>query len=220
MKNHQKRNIPVTAQSNQIQRSTAIKDDKSEVLTAKISIPVSKPVDIYDGVDDLKIVEIKCGKTILNGIVDTGVQISVVREDLVADMPYEGEGIIVFISEGISVLGKSETTPLSIFEMKINDNLHGDAPVTFVVSRRLTNYLLVSFSAYTVLKENIVLHGSSYFLETSNPELKVLNNNISGDSDYKGILLNITSTVLSVSKKNFLQNAKNDLSIEDTDLEF
>ncbi|GFU35261.1 CCHC-type domain-containing protein, partial [Nephila pilipes] len=59
MKNLQTRNIPVTTQSNLVQKSTTEKDDKSEVLTAKISIPVSKPVDIYDGEDDLKIVEIK-----------------------------------------------------------------------------------------------------------------------------------------------------------------
>ncbi|GFT88932.1 retrotransposable element Tf2 protein type 1 [Nephila pilipes] len=48
MRNLQTRNIPVTAQSYLIQKSTTIKEDKSEVLTAKISIPVSKPVDIYE----------------------------------------------------------------------------------------------------------------------------------------------------------------------------
>ncbi|GFS95563.1 retrovirus-related Pol polyprotein from transposon opus [Nephila pilipes] len=121
MKNLQTRNIPVTAQSNLIQKSTAIKDDKSEVLTAKNSIPVSKPVDIYDGVDDLKIVEIKYGRTTLNGIVDT--------------------------------------------------------------------------------------------------ELKVPNNEISRDSDDKGLFPKITSTVLAVSKKDSLQNEKNDHVVEETDLE-
>ncbi|GFS78025.1 retrovirus-related Pol polyprotein from transposon opus [Nephila pilipes] len=116
------RNIPVTARSNLIRKSTTIQDDKSDVLTAKISLLVSKPVDIYDCVDDLKIVEVKCGKTTTNGIVDAGVPISVVREDLAADMVYEGEGKI----EINSTFGESETTLLIIIEMKINDNLLGD----------------------------------------------------------------------------------------------
>lgn len=112
------------------------------MLTAKISIPVSKSLDVYNDVDDLKILKIKCGNVILNGIIDTGAQISVVRDDLVADMPYE-EGRI----EINSAFGESETTPLRIFGMKINDNLHGDIPVTCAVSKRLTNDLLLSFSA-------------------------------------------------------------------------
>ena len=36
---------------------------------------------------DLKFVLVQCGNTVLSGIVDTGPQISVVRERLVIDLP-------------------------------------------------------------------------------------------------------------------------------------
>ncbi|GFT91740.1 retrovirus-related Pol polyprotein from transposon opus [Nephila pilipes] len=107
----------------------------------------------------------------MNGIEDTGIQISVVRADMVANMPYEGESKI----EISPASDERKTTSLEIFEMKINDNLHGDVSVNCAVSRRLSHDLSIRFFVYTVLQKNIELHGSSYFLETSVLELKVLN---------------------------------------------
>ncbi|XP_042905941.2 uncharacterized protein [Parasteatoda tepidariorum] len=164
LKNRQPRNTPTTAQNNLIQSSPLpLEKEKPEVLTAKISIPVSKSVDISGNIDDLKLVRVKCGNVVLNGIVDTGAQISVVREKLVADIPCEGESKI----EISSAFGESEVTPLKIFQMKINDELHGSVPITCAVSKKLVTDLLLSSSAYEILCENIELCHSNLQWNTS-----------------------------------------------------
>ncbi|KFM68825.1 hypothetical protein X975_06062, partial [Stegodyphus mimosarum] len=115
-KNRLPKNTPATAQGNLIQTQTALAEkEKLEVLTAKISIPVSKSVDVSSNIDDLKLVKVKCGDVVLNGIVDTGAQISVVRENLVDGIPCEDESKI----EISSAFGENEITPLKIFQMKI-----------------------------------------------------------------------------------------------------
>ncbi|GIX89435.1 retrovirus-related Pol polyprotein from transposon opus [Caerostris extrusa] len=91
MKNSQSKNTPVISQSNLAQASITTDDSEPEVLISRISIPASKFVDTQFKVAHLKITQVKCGNVVLNGVIDTGTQISIVRENLVADTPYDGE---------------------------------------------------------------------------------------------------------------------------------
>ncbi|GFR03746.1 hypothetical protein TNCT_424841 [Trichonephila clavata] len=69
-----------------------------EVVTARVSIPVSVPINTRNGIDDLQLVDIKCGQTSIKAVIDTGAQISVLREDLIGKDCGEGEGTIQIIS--------------------------------------------------------------------------------------------------------------------------
>ncbi|GFX63855.1 transposon Ty3-I Gag-Pol polyprotein [Trichonephila clavipes] len=41
------------------------------------------PINTRNGIDDLQLVDIKCGQTSIKAVIDTGAQISVLREDLI-----------------------------------------------------------------------------------------------------------------------------------------
>ncbi|GFU17329.1 hypothetical protein TNCV_591381 [Trichonephila clavipes] len=68
-------------------------------------------------IDRLKTLKVKCLDVVLDGTVDSGAQISVVRADLVKDMESIGEGKIKLIS----AFEDSEVAPLRTFSIRIDD---------------------------------------------------------------------------------------------------
>ncbi|GBN80227.1 hypothetical protein AVEN_195408-1 [Araneus ventricosus] len=139
-----------TALGNVITTAEPKKEDASTVLTAKINVAV----EVAANVMELETVQVKLGPRTMIGIIDSGAQISVIREDFTSGIKYEGEGYI----EISSAFGEKETTPLRIFEMNIDDGVHGPVPVTCAVSKKLVSDLLLSTAAYEALKENIHMH--------------------------------------------------------------
>ncbi|GBM20367.1 hypothetical protein AVEN_222081-1 [Araneus ventricosus] len=139
-----------TALGNVITTTEPKKEDASTVLTAKINVPV----EVAANVMELETVKVKLGPRTMTGIIDSGAQISVIREDFTSGIKYEGEGYI----EISSAFGERETTPLRIFEMNIDDGVHGPVPVTCAVSKKLVSDLLLSTAAFEALKENIQMH--------------------------------------------------------------
>ncbi|GFY42490.1 retrovirus-related Pol polyprotein from transposon opus [Trichonephila inaurata madagascariensis] len=96
-------------------------ESTKEVVTDKVSIPVSVPINARNGIDDLQLVDIKCGQTSIKAVIDTGAQISVLREDLIDKGCGEGEGTIQIIS----AFGEKEIATLKLFNLKIDDGKHG-----------------------------------------------------------------------------------------------
>ncbi|GBN37248.1 Gypsy retrotransposon integrase-like protein 1 [Araneus ventricosus] len=129
-----------TAQGNVITTTEPKREDASTVLTAKINVPVEVAADVME----LETVQVKLGSRTMTGIIDSGAQISVIREDFTSGIKYEGEGYI----EISSAFGERETTPLRIFEMNIDDGVHGPVPVTCAVSKKLFDY-------YDTVKEEL-----------------------------------------------------------------
>ncbi|GFQ72336.1 hypothetical protein TNCT_380521 [Trichonephila clavata] len=73
-KNTRKR-PPRNARSNIITaKGTELKSTK-EVVTARVLIPVSVPINTRNGIDDLQLVHVKCGQTSIKAVIDTGAQI-------------------------------------------------------------------------------------------------------------------------------------------------
>ncbi|GFW09824.1 retrovirus-related Pol polyprotein from transposon opus [Trichonephila clavipes] len=95
---------PVKAQSNIVQAEEDIKN----IVTAKMDTPGSMCNFLAENIDRLKTLKVKCLDVVLDGTVDSGAQISVVRADLVKDIESTGEGKIKLIS----AFGDSETAPL------------------------------------------------------------------------------------------------------------
>ncbi|GBM29920.1 hypothetical protein AVEN_111228-1 [Araneus ventricosus] len=118
-----------TAQGNIIITTKPKKKDASTVLTAKINVPV----EVAANVIELETVQVKLGPRTMTGIIYSGAQISVISEDLTSGIKYEGEGYI----EISSAFGETEATPLRIFEINIDDGVHGPVPVTCAVSKKL-----------------------------------------------------------------------------------
>ncbi|GFW47140.1 retrovirus-related Pol polyprotein from transposon opus [Trichonephila clavipes] len=140
---------PRTARSNIITaKGTEIKFIK-EVVTAIVSIPVSVPINTMNGIDDLQLVDIKCGQTSIKAVIDTGAQISVLREDLIGKGCREGEGTIQIIF-GFS---ESEIAALKLFNLEIDDGKHGSDPIMCGMSKKLVNDMLISATTYEILKE-------------------------------------------------------------------
>ncbi|GBO43029.1 Retrovirus-related Pol polyprotein from transposon 297, partial [Araneus ventricosus] len=129
-----------TAQGNVIITTEPKREDASTVLTAKINVPV----EVAANVMELETVQVKLGPRGMTGIIDSGAQISVIREDFTSGIKYEGEGYI----EISSAFGERETTPLRIFEMNIDDGVHGPVPVTCAVSKKLLD-------CYDTVKEEL-----------------------------------------------------------------
>ncbi|GFQ92541.1 hypothetical protein TNCT_72321, partial [Trichonephila clavata] len=88
---------PRNARSNTITAKGTELESTKEVVTARVSIPVSVPINTRNGIDDLQFVDIKCGQTSIKAVIDTGAQISVLREDLIGKDCGEGEGTIQII---------------------------------------------------------------------------------------------------------------------------
>ncbi|GBL95842.1 hypothetical protein AVEN_227096-1 [Araneus ventricosus] len=117
-----------TAQGNVITTTEPKREDASTVLTAKINVPV----EVAANVMELETVQVKLGPRTKTGILDSGAQNSVIREDFTSGIKYEGEGYI----EISLAFGETETTPLRIFEMNIDDGVYGPVPVTCAVSKK------------------------------------------------------------------------------------
>ncbi|GFY38384.1 retrovirus-related Pol polyprotein from transposon opus [Trichonephila inaurata madagascariensis] len=122
-------------------------------MTARIDDPESACNFLAEDIDRLKILRVKCLDVVLDGTVDSGAQISVVRADLVKDIESTGEGKIKLIS----AFGDSEVAPLRTFSIKIDDEWHDAVPITCAVSQKLVNDMLVCQTAYEALLESIQL---------------------------------------------------------------
>ncbi|GFQ79121.1 CCHC-type domain-containing protein [Trichonephila clavata] len=144
---------PRNARSNTITAKGTELESTKEVVTARVSIPVSVPINTRNGIDDLQFVDIKCGQTSIKAVIDTGAQISVLREDLIGKDCGEGEGIIQIIS----AFGEKEIAALKLFNLKIDDGKHGSVPIMCAVSKKLVNDMLISATAYEILLENVQL---------------------------------------------------------------
>ncbi|GFR21105.1 CCHC-type domain-containing protein [Trichonephila clavata] len=144
---------PRNARSNIITAKGTELEFTKEVVTARVSIPVSVPINTRNGIDDLQLVDIKCGQTSIKAVFDTGAQISVLREDLIGKDCGEGEGTIQIIS----AFGEKEIAALKLFNLKIDDGKHGSVPVMCAVSKKLVNDMLISATAYEILLENVQL---------------------------------------------------------------
>ncbi|GFQ68273.1 transposon Ty3-I Gag-Pol polyprotein [Trichonephila clavata] len=128
-------------------------DREFQLEKLRVSIPVSVPINTRNGIDDLQFVDIKCGQTSIKAVIDTGAQISVLREDLIGKDCGEGEGTIQIIS----AFGEKEIAALKLFNLKIDDGKHGSVPIMYAVSKKLVNDMLISATAYEILLENVQL---------------------------------------------------------------
>ncbi|GFW48150.1 retrovirus-related Pol polyprotein from transposon 297 [Trichonephila clavipes] len=144
---------PHNARSNIITAKGTELEKTKEVVTARVSIPVSVPINTRNGIDDLQLVDIKCGQTSIKAVIDTGAQISVLREDLIDKGCGEGEGTIQIIS----AFGEKEIAALKLFNLKIDDGKHGSVPIMCAVSKKLVNDMLISATAYEILLGNVQL---------------------------------------------------------------
>ncbi|GFQ81909.1 CCHC-type domain-containing protein [Trichonephila clavata] len=144
---------PRNARSNTITAKGTELESTKEVVIARVSIPVSVPINTRNGIDDLQLVDIKCGQTSIKAVIDTGAQISVLREDLIGKDCEEGEGTIQIIS----AFGEKEIAALKLFNLKIDDGKHGSVPIMCAVSKKLVNDMLISSTAYEILLENVQL---------------------------------------------------------------
>ncbi|GFQ63795.1 retrovirus-related Pol polyprotein from transposon opus [Trichonephila clavata] len=140
---------PLKAQSNAVQAE----DTTKNIVTEKIDASESTCNFLAENIDKLKVIKVKCLDVVLDGTVDSGAQISVMRADLVKDIECTGEGKIKLIS----AFGDSEVAPLRTFNIKIDDGWHDAIPITCAVSKKLVNDMLVCQTAYEALLESIQL---------------------------------------------------------------
>ncbi|GFY71433.1 retrovirus-related Pol polyprotein from transposon opus [Trichonephila inaurata madagascariensis] len=102
----------------------------------RVSVPVSVPINTRNGIDDLQLVDIICGQTSIKAVIDTGAQVSVLREDLIGKGCGEGEGTIQIIS----AFGEKEIANLKLFNLKIDDGKHESVQIMFSVSKKLRDF--------------------------------------------------------------------------------
>ncbi|GFX98830.1 retrovirus-related Pol polyprotein from transposon opus [Trichonephila clavipes] len=159
---------PHNARSNIITAKGTELEFTKEVLTARVSIPVSIPINTRNGIDDLQLVDIKCGQTSIKVAIDTGAQISVLCEDLIGEGCGEGEGIIQIIS----LFGEKEIAALKLINLKIHDGKHGLMPILCAVSKKLVNDMLTSATAYEILLENVQLFDFGNQIDFERPKDK------------------------------------------------
>ncbi|GFY54803.1 retrovirus-related Pol polyprotein from transposon opus [Trichonephila inaurata madagascariensis] len=100
---------PRNARSNIITAKGTEGESTKEVVTATVSISVSVPINTRNGIDDLQLVDIKCGQTSIRAVIDTGAQISVLREDLIG----KGCGEVASSSDGCFSNGGRSKIPLN-----------------------------------------------------------------------------------------------------------
>ncbi|GFU33285.1 CCHC-type domain-containing protein [Nephila pilipes] len=89
------------------------------------------------------------------GIIDSGSQISVIREEFTRGEQYEGDGHI----KTVSAFGEKEVAPLRILEMGIDNGTHRYALVPCAVSKKLASDFLSSNAAYEALNEYVQVYG-------------------------------------------------------------
>ncbi|GFY68428.1 retrovirus-related Pol polyprotein from transposon opus [Trichonephila inaurata madagascariensis] len=137
---------PAKAQSNIVQAEDATKN----IMTARIDAPESACNFLTEDIDRLKIIRVKC-LDVLDGTVDSGAQISVVRAELVKGIESTGEEKVKLIS----AFGDSEVAPLRTVSIKMDDEWHDAVPITCAVSQKLVNDMLVCQTTYEALLESI-----------------------------------------------------------------
>ncbi|GBM48351.1 hypothetical protein AVEN_232317-1 [Araneus ventricosus] len=93
-----------TAQGNVIITTEPKRKDASTVLTAKMHVHV----EVAANVMELETVQVKFEPRTMTGIIDSGAQISVIREYFTSGIKYEGKGYI----EISSAFEERESTPL------------------------------------------------------------------------------------------------------------
>ncbi|GFQ93216.1 hypothetical protein TNCT_124921 [Trichonephila clavata] len=81
---------PIKTQSNAVQAE----DTTKNIVTAKIDASDSTCNFLAENIDKLKVIKVKCLDIVLDGTINSGAQISVVRADLVKDIESTGEGKI------------------------------------------------------------------------------------------------------------------------------
>ncbi|GFX71141.1 hypothetical protein TNCV_3649061 [Trichonephila clavipes] len=128
-------------------------DKLYEYESVRANVKGAHSNDTRNGIDDLQLVDIKCGQTSIKAVIDTGAQISVLRKDLIDKGCGEGEGTIQIIS----AFGEKEIAALKLFNLKIDDGKHGSVPIMCAVSKKLVNDMLISATAYEILLENVQL---------------------------------------------------------------
>ncbi|GFQ95713.1 hypothetical protein TNCT_36861, partial [Trichonephila clavata] len=110
-----KKDTTRNARSNIVTAKGTELESTKEVVTARVQY--QSPFHQHkDGIDDLQLVDIKCGQTSIKAVIDTGAQISVLREDLIGKDCGEGEGTIQIIS----AFGEKEIAALKLFNLKID----------------------------------------------------------------------------------------------------
>ncbi|GFR01258.1 retrovirus-related Pol polyprotein from transposon opus [Trichonephila clavata] len=127
---------PIKAQSNAVQAE----DTTKNIVTAKIDASESTCNFLAENIDKLKVIKVKCLDVVLDGTVDSGAQISVVRADLVKDIESTGEGKIKLIS----AFGDSEVAPLRTFNIKIDNGWHDAIPITCRFKETSERYVSLS----------------------------------------------------------------------------
>ncbi|GFV37152.1 retrovirus-related Pol polyprotein from transposon opus [Trichonephila clavipes] len=144
---------PRNARSNIITAKGTELELTKEVVTARVSIPVSVSINTRNGIDDLQLVDIKCGQTSIKVVIKTGAQISVLRKDLIGKVCGEGEGTIQINS----AFGEKEIAAPKLFNLKIANVKHRSEPIMCAVSKNIVNDMLISATTYEILLENVQL---------------------------------------------------------------
>ncbi|XP_055942030.1 uncharacterized protein LOC129972075 [Argiope bruennichi] len=124
--------------------------DEGRILTTQLKAPekditrISPPQKIPVKIED----------NAFEGIVDTGAEITVIRQDIIDSCAKQEEGSIKIIS----AFGEEELAPLVTMNVKINDGKHGNVPVTCAASRKLVRDMLISSTVYEALCKKIEVH--------------------------------------------------------------
>ncbi|GFQ79697.1 hypothetical protein TNCT_382781 [Trichonephila clavata] len=75
-----RKTLPLNARSNIITAKGTELESTKEVVTARVSILVSVPINTRNIIDYLQLVDIKCGQKSIKAVIDTGAQISVGKD--------------------------------------------------------------------------------------------------------------------------------------------
>ncbi|GFW79905.1 retrovirus-related Pol polyprotein from transposon opus [Trichonephila clavipes] len=140
---------PRNARSNIITAKRSELEFTKEVVTARVSVPINT----RNVIDDIQLVDIKCGQTSIRAVIETGTEISVLREDFISKVCGEGERAILIIS----AFGEREIAALKLFNLKIDNEKHGSVSIMCAMSKKLVNDITISTTAYKILLENVQL---------------------------------------------------------------
>ncbi|KAF8769797.1 hypothetical protein HNY73_017406 [Argiope bruennichi] len=124
--------------------------DEGTILTTQLKAPEKEITRI----SPLQKIPVKIEDNTFEGIVDTGAEITVIRQDIIDSCSKQGEGSIKIIS----AFGEEELAPLVTINVKINDGKHGNVPVTCAASKKLISDMLISSTTYEALCKKIEAH--------------------------------------------------------------
>ncbi|XP_055932090.1 uncharacterized protein LOC129962368 [Argiope bruennichi] len=124
--------------------------DEGTILTTQLKAPEKETTRI----SPIQKIPVKIEDNTFEGIVDTGAEITVIRQDVIDSCSKQEEGSIKIIS----AFGEEELAPLVTINVKSNDGKHGNVPVTCAASRKLVSDMLISSTAYEALCKKIEVH--------------------------------------------------------------